>query len=112
MNCPLEENTELKSVYKSSTNFAAIRLRIRNNFVVSVYIVTSGDSAIADLLDQIHSGTPVEGADGRQMLKATLNDSALRKRVEDFSRLVRHSAVTPRTGHSHKPNLAAKGEMG
>jgi L-ascorbate metabolism protein UlaG (beta-lactamase superfamily) len=46
------------------------------------------------------------------MLKATLNDSALRKRVEDFSRLVRHSAVTPRTGHSHKPNLAAKGEMG
>jgi L-ascorbate metabolism protein UlaG (beta-lactamase superfamily) len=46
------------------------------------------------------------------MLRATLNDSAMRKRVEDFSRLVRHSAVTPRTGHSHKPSLVAKGELG
>jgi L-ascorbate metabolism protein UlaG (beta-lactamase superfamily) len=46
------------------------------------------------------------------MLKATLNDAAMRKRAQDFSRLVRHSAVTPRTGHTHKPNLVSKGQMG
>jgi len=46
------------------------------------------------------------------MLKPSLRNSALRKRAKDFGRLVRHSAVTPRTGSSHKPRLVANGEMG
>jgi L-ascorbate metabolism protein UlaG (beta-lactamase superfamily) len=46
------------------------------------------------------------------MLKATLNNPALRKRAQQFGHLVRHSAVTPRTGRSHRPTLAANGELG
>jgi L-ascorbate metabolism protein UlaG (beta-lactamase superfamily) len=46
------------------------------------------------------------------MLKSTLNNSALRKRATQFGRLVRHSAVTPRTGETHKPTLVSDGELG
>jgi L-ascorbate metabolism protein UlaG (beta-lactamase superfamily) len=46
------------------------------------------------------------------MLKSTLNNSALRKRATHFGRLVRHSAVTPRTGETHKPTLVSDGELG
>jgi len=46
------------------------------------------------------------------MLKNTLNNSALRKRARQFGRLVRHSAVTPRTGKTYKPKLVSNGELG
>lgn len=46
------------------------------------------------------------------MLKATLKNPALRKRAQQFGRLVRHSAITPRTGQTHKPKLVSNGEMG
>ena len=46
------------------------------------------------------------------MLKSTLKNSALRKRATQFGRLVRHSAVTPRTGETHKPKLVTNGELG
>jgi len=46
------------------------------------------------------------------MLKQALNNPALRKRARQFGQLIRHSAVTPRVGESHKPKLAAKGQMG
>jgi len=46
------------------------------------------------------------------MIKATLKNSVLRKRAQQFGRLVRHSAVTPRTGLTHKPKLVSNGEMG
>jgi L-ascorbate metabolism protein UlaG (beta-lactamase superfamily) len=46
------------------------------------------------------------------MLKSTLKNSALRKRATQFGRLVRHSAVTPRTGETHKPRLISNGELG
>lgn len=46
------------------------------------------------------------------MLKATLKNSALRKRARAFGNLVRHSAVTPRIGQSHKPQLVTNGELG
>src|SRR5581483_10029224 len=36
----------------------------------------------------------------------------LRRRAGQFTRLVRHSVVTPRTGQTHKPVLAANGELG
>jgi L-ascorbate metabolism protein UlaG (beta-lactamase superfamily) len=36
----------------------------------------------------------------------------LRKRARQFTRLVRHSVVTPRTGQTHKPVLARNGELG
>lgn len=45
-------------------------------------------------------------------LGATLKNRALRRRASQFGRLVRHSAVTPRTGQSHKPKLASNGKMG
>ena len=35
----------------------------------------------------------------------------LRRRARQFTRLVRHSAVTPRTGESHKPVLSRDGEL-
>ncbi len=35
----------------------------------------------------------------------------LRRRARQFTRLVRHSAVTPRTGESHKPVLSRNGEL-
>src|SRR5258705_8002087 len=46
------------------------------------------------------------------MLKQALKNPALRKRAAQFGRLVRHSAVTPRIGESHKPKLVSNGEMG
>ena len=46
------------------------------------------------------------------MIKQTLRNPALRKRATQFGRLVRHSAVTPRCGQTHKPRLAANGELG
>ena len=46
------------------------------------------------------------------MLKSSLKNPALRKRAGEFSRLVRRSAVTPRTGQTHKPKLVSNGELG
>src|SRR6202161_2192051 len=46
------------------------------------------------------------------MIKATLRNPALRKRASQFGRLVRHSAVTPLCGETHKPRLVSNGEMG
>jgi len=46
------------------------------------------------------------------MLKASLKNPALRKRARAFGRLVRHSAVIPRTGETHQPTLASNGQMG
>jgi len=46
------------------------------------------------------------------MLKSSLKNPALRKRAGQFTRLVRHSAVTPRTGKTHKPQLVSNGDMG
>lgn len=46
------------------------------------------------------------------MIKATLHNSALRQRARQFGRLVRHSAVTPRSGQTRKPRLATNGELG
>jgi len=36
----------------------------------------------------------------------------MRKRATQFSRLVRHSAVTPRFGETHTPRLASNGDLG
>lgn len=46
------------------------------------------------------------------MLKATFKNPALRRRARQFGRLVRHSAVTPRTGQTHTPKLVTNGELG
>lgn len=46
------------------------------------------------------------------MLKQALNNPALRKRAKQFGHLVRHSAMTPRTGETHKPVLVSNGQMG
>ena len=46
------------------------------------------------------------------MLKASLKNPALRKRARAFGRLVRHSAVSPRTGITHKPKLVTNGQLG
>jgi L-ascorbate metabolism protein UlaG (beta-lactamase superfamily) len=46
------------------------------------------------------------------MIKQTLRNPALRKRATQFSRLVRHSAVTPRCGETHAPRLAGNGDLG
>jgi L-ascorbate metabolism protein UlaG (beta-lactamase superfamily) len=46
------------------------------------------------------------------MLRASLQSPALRKRAQQFGRLVRHSAVTARTGETHKPTLVSNGELG
>jgi len=46
------------------------------------------------------------------MIKAGLKNPALRKRARAFGHLVRHSAVTPRTGEVHKPRLVGAGELG
>jgi L-ascorbate metabolism protein UlaG (beta-lactamase superfamily) len=45
-------------------------------------------------------------------LKSTLKNRALRHRAQQFGRLVRHSAMTPRTGQTHLPTLASDGELG
>src|ERR1700719_2728968 len=46
------------------------------------------------------------------MLKSSLKNPALRKRASQFTQLVRHSVVTPRTGKTHKPQLVSNGELG
>jgi len=46
------------------------------------------------------------------MLKQALQNPGLRKRARAFGKLIRHSAVTPRKGQSHKPKLVSNGEMG
>ena len=46
------------------------------------------------------------------MIKQTLRNPALRQRATQFGRLVRRSAVTPRSGETHKPRLATNGELG
>src|SRR5438128_7064540 len=46
------------------------------------------------------------------MLKNTLKNPALRKRASNFTHLVRDSAVTPRTGQTHKPKFVTNGELG
>ena len=46
------------------------------------------------------------------MLRQALNSPAMRKRARQFGRLVRHSAITPRKGESHKPVLVADESMG
>jgi L-ascorbate metabolism protein UlaG (beta-lactamase superfamily) len=46
------------------------------------------------------------------MLKSTLKSSSLRRRAGQFSRLVRHSAVTRRTGQIHTPRLVRNGQLG
>ena len=46
------------------------------------------------------------------MLRSTLKNSALRKRASNFTHLVRDSAVTPRTGQTHRPKFVTNGELG
>jgi L-ascorbate metabolism protein UlaG (beta-lactamase superfamily) len=46
------------------------------------------------------------------MAKPTFTNPVLRKRARAFGRLVRHSAVIPRTGQAHKPKLVSNGELG
>jgi L-ascorbate metabolism protein UlaG (beta-lactamase superfamily) len=46
------------------------------------------------------------------MFKVTLQNPSLRKRARQFTRLVRHSAMTPRTGETRKPNLVTNGDLG
>jgi L-ascorbate metabolism protein UlaG (beta-lactamase superfamily) len=46
------------------------------------------------------------------MLKPTLTNPVLRKRAQAFGRLVRHSAILPRTGQAYKPKLVSNGELG
>src|SRR4030081_3582620 len=46
------------------------------------------------------------------MIKVTLSNPALRMRDSQFGRLVRHSAVPPRCGETHKPQLVTNGELG
>jgi L-ascorbate metabolism protein UlaG (beta-lactamase superfamily) len=46
------------------------------------------------------------------MIRQTLRNRALRKRASQFGKLVRHSAVTPRSGETHKPHLVSNGELG
>lgn len=46
------------------------------------------------------------------MIKQTLRNPALRRRASQFGKLVRHSAVTPRIGETHKPRLVNNGELG
>lgn len=46
------------------------------------------------------------------MFKVTLQNPSLRKRARQFTRLVRHSAITPRTGETRKPKLSTNGDLG
>jgi len=46
------------------------------------------------------------------MLKQALRNPALRRRARQFGQLIRHSAVTPRTGESHKPVLVSSAQLG
>ncbi len=60
--------------------------------------------------DQEPVGMKREGA--KPTLRATLQNPALRKRAQQFGRLVRHSVVTPRIGEAHKPKLVNNGQLG
>src|SRR6202047_542578 len=46
------------------------------------------------------------------MLKSSLKNRAPRNGASQFTRLVRHSVVTPRTGKTHQPQLPSNGELG
>jgi L-ascorbate metabolism protein UlaG (beta-lactamase superfamily) len=46
------------------------------------------------------------------MFKTTIKNRSLRRRAGQFTRLIRHSAVTARTGEVHKPTLVSNGELG
>jgi L-ascorbate metabolism protein UlaG (beta-lactamase superfamily) len=46
------------------------------------------------------------------MQETSLRSPVLHKRARQFGRLVRHSAVTPRSGKTHKPKLVSNGELG
>src|SRR5689334_4272314 len=46
------------------------------------------------------------------MFKTTIKNRSLRRRAGQFTRLIRHSAVTARTGEVHKPTLISNGELG
>jgi len=46
------------------------------------------------------------------MLNTASRNSALRRRAGHFGELIRHSAVTPRTGQTHLPKFAQHGELG
>jgi len=46
------------------------------------------------------------------MFKVTLQNPSLRKRARQFTRLVRHSVMTPRTGETRKPKLVTNGDLG
>jgi L-ascorbate metabolism protein UlaG (beta-lactamase superfamily) len=46
------------------------------------------------------------------MQETSFKSPLLRRRARQFGRLVRHSAVTPRTGQSHKPKLVTQDELG
>ena len=48
----------------------------------------------------------------KSSLKSSLKNRALRKRAGQFTQLVRHSVVTPRTGETHKPKLVSNGQLG
>ena len=45
-------------------------------------------------------------------MNRNLSNPALRRRARQFGRLVRHSAVTPRIGKTHRPKLVSNGELG
>jgi L-ascorbate metabolism protein UlaG (beta-lactamase superfamily) len=61
------------------------------------------------ILRSAHASQPARSG---RMIKQTLRNPALRKRATQFSRLVRHSAVTPRCGETHTPRLAGNGDLG
>ena len=46
------------------------------------------------------------------MFKVTLQNPSLRKRARQFTRLVRNSVMTPRTGETRKPKLVTNGDLG
>ncbi len=46
------------------------------------------------------------------MARPPINTPALRKRARQFGHLVRHSAVTPTRGETHKPKLVTNGDLG
>src|SRR6185369_14166537 len=48
----------------------------------------------------------------QSMFKTTIKNRSLRRRAGQFTRLIRHSAVTARTGEVHKPTLISNGELG
>ena len=50
--------------------------------------------------------------DRGSLVDVALRNPVLRKRAQQFGRLVRHSAVTPRTGEAHKPKLVTDGHLG